>query len=193
MALNTTIGSVDTESYITVSEADSYLEVIGATAWEDLEEEEKEPRLKISALLLNTLPLRGAKACRDQRLEFPRWWRTDQGYPLTESDYVLYSDIVAAGYTPPIVPQEVKDAQAHLTWVVVHGGPNGNGIFTDDPASYPDREVKSFGVGGSLAVEFETGASLRNYAMFSQARIAALDVCYALLFKWIRKISGGVV
>lgn len=188
MALITTVGGSTTNSYVTIDEAEAYLELAGYTytEFEGLDDGPKELRLTTAALLLNTLPLRGFKACRDQRLEFPRWWRTDEGFPVTEDQYLAYSEIAAAGYAPPTVPSEIQQAQIEVAFHYVHGG-----IMQLDSMAYPEREIKSFTLGGSLEIEFSE--VLNKQSSFSKGRISSLDVAYSLLQKWIRTISGGVV
>jgi len=189
MALDITVGGSSTDSYVTLSEADSYIEDKGytTTTWDALDDEPKELRLTTSALLINTLPLRGAKACRNQRLEFPRWWRTNNGYPPYENTYEEYLDIISAGYAQPIVPVEVKYAQIEIAYHVVHYG-----ILAMDSMAYPEREIKAFGLGGSLSIEF-TDLPIKSYSSFSKAKLSSLDIVYTLLHKWIRRVSGGVV
>lgn len=189
MALITTVGGDSSNSYITLIEADNYLDNLGydVTEWEALDDSPKEFRLTSAALLMNTLPLRGAKACRAQRLEFPRWWRTDDGYPSYEDTYIDYSDIADAGYTSPTTPQEIKDAQVELSYHLIHYG-----ILKMDSMAHPEREIKAFSLGGSLTIEF-TDQTTKSYAMYSKARMTSLDPAYFLLYKWIRQISGGVV
>jgi len=191
MALVTTEGGESSDSYVIVDDADTYIaakyeesQETLATAWEDLTEADKEHRLKLGALLINTFALRGAKACRNQRLAFPRWWRWDDGYPLDEDTYLDYSDIT--NYTPPTTPQEVKDAQCEVTIQVVHVG-----ILSTDPLAFPEKEVRAFGLGGSLEIEYF--GSGQYASIWSKARVSSLDVIELLLEKWLMRISGGVV
>lgn len=191
MALIVTEGGDSSNSYVSVAIADAYLSEIyeesKATVfaeWDDLETAGKEHRLKLGALLLSTFPLRGAKACRNQRLAFPRWWRWDDGYPLDEDTYLDYSDIT--DYVPPTTPQEIMDAQCEVTIQVVHSG-----ILKAEFFAFPEKEIRSFGLGGSLEIEFfGTG----QYApMWGKAKVAALDVVELLLDKWIARITGTIV
>lgn len=152
--------------------------------WEDLSDAQKEYRLKLSASILNTLPWRGAKACRDQNLAFPRWWRWDDGYPFDEDTYLLYSDII--DYTPPTTPQEVLDAQCEITIQVVHSG-----ILKAEMMAFPEKEVKSFELGGSLGIEFFGNAQYGS--LWSKAKLSSLDIIEVLLEKWIARVSGEVV
>jgi hypothetical protein len=151
MALDTTIGGSSSNSYVTVPEFNTYLEsVYGDTAatFLDIEDAAKEVRLTLGALILNTFPYRGVKASRNQRLEFPRWWRTDDEYDfiMDDEDYILdYSDIEESA---PTIPAEVGYAQFEISYQVV------NHILSLDPLAFPEKEIKSFELGGSLALEF---------------------------------------
>lgn len=190
MALDTTIGGSTSDSYVTVSELDTYLtaaygeENTTVTAFLELEETAKEHRLRLAALTLNTFPWRGAKACRDQRLEFPRWWRTDDeyGYVVEDEDYYInYSDITE---NAPSIPSEIKYAQIEIAYQVV------NFLLSLDPLAFPEKEIKMFELGGSLAIEFfgNTGNS-----SLSKASISSLDIVYVYLGKWYKRITGGAV
>ena len=189
MALITTIGAADSDSYVDIDETSEYLEGMYTLGdWETLEDIAIEARLKAAALLMNTLPLRGARACLNQRLEFPRWWRSDVGFPYMEDQYLDYADIAGVGLSPPTIPTEIVQAQMELAFHVVH-----NGIMKIEPMAFPEREIKSFGLGGSLQIEFNDTTMLKSYAKFSKARMTSLDTAYTLLAKWIRTVSGGVV
>ena len=193
MALDVTVGGPNADSYVTLSEAEDYLEYAGypTAEWQALDENQQEFRLKTGALLLNTLPLRGAKACREQRLEFPRWWRWDDCYPVVEDEYIAYSDI-PSDCSPPEVPNDIKNAQIEVGWFAVH-----NGIMkqADSGYGYPPREIEQLQIGGCLDVAFfgpnDQSATLN--AQWGRARITSLDTAYLLLFRWIRKVAGGVV
>lgn len=190
MALDTTVGGSASESYVTVSEAEDYLKAAygedntSVAAFVDYETEQKEHRLKLAALLLNTFPFRGAKASRDQRLEFPRWWRTDDEYDYVTEDedyFINYSDIEE---NAPSIPSEVKYAQIEIAYQVV------DHLLSLDPLAFPEKEIKMFELGGSLAIEFfgNTGNS-----SLSKANLSSLDIVYAYLGKWYKRITGGAV
>ena len=190
MALDVTIGGSASESYATVQELDDYLtaaygeENTSVAAFLELEESAKEHRLKLAALTLNTFSWRGAKASRDQRLEFPRWWRTDDDYDYVVEDedyYINYSDITE---NAPITPAEIKYAQIEIAYQVV------DHLLTVDPLAFPEKEIKMFELGGSLAIEFfgNTGSS-----SMSKASLSSLDIVYVYLGKWYKRISGGAV
>ena len=190
MALDTTEGGSSTESYVTVSEWEDYLtaaygdsNTTVATIL-DLEEAGKEHRLKLSALTLNTFPFRGVKACYNQRLEFPRWWRdTDEYlYILEDKEYFLnYSDIEE---NAPTTPAEVKYAQMEIAYQVI------DHMLSLDRLAFPEKEIKSFELGGSLAIEFFGNV---QHSSMSKASISSLDIVYVYLSKWYKRITGGVV
>lgn len=188
MALIVTPGAPDANSYATLAEADAYLAICGydLDTWSDLDDAHKEFRLKTAALLMNTLPFRGEKACRDQRLEFPRWWRTDDGYPPYEDTYLTMEDIDDTGHDRPTISDDIKEAQIELAYHVVH-----KGILETDFLDDPDRVIKSFMLGGSLAVEFSDRTSADS-SLLDKSRLRALDVAYFKLFKWIKRVSGGI-
>jgi hypothetical protein len=102
MALITSIGGSASDSFITVAQADVYIEDLpeDASAWEELSTEEKELRLQLAAMVLGHLPLRGLTVFRNQRLGFPR---TCQPYNSRFE-----------------IPEPVKKTQAFLAYSVVH-------------------------------------------------------------------------
>ena len=190
MALDTTVGGSASDSYVTVAELDAYLPIAygedntNVVAFVDREEVAEEHRLRLAALVLNTFPFRGVKACRDQRLEFPRWWRTDEEYEfvMEDEDYFIdYSDIEE---NAPSVPAEVKYAQMEIAYQVV------DHLLALDPLAFPEKEIKAFELGGSLAIEFfgNTGAT-----SLSKAKMSSLDIIYIYLGKWYKRITGGAV
>lgn len=188
MALDTTIGGSDSDSYATVAELDSYLTAAygedNVSTFLEKEDDAKEHRLRLAALLLNTFPWRGAKASRDQRLEFPRWWRTDDEYDYVSEDedyFINYSDITT---NAPTVPTEIKYAQIEIAYQVV------DHLLSLDPLAFPEKEIKMFELGGSLAIEFfgDTGNS-----SLSKAKLSSLEIVYAYVGKWYKRITGGAV
>jgi|ADurb_Ile_01_Slu_FD_contig_91_525942_length_2345_multi_3_in_0_out_0_2 hypothetical protein len=191
MALVTTAGASNANSYASVVEADAYIAAAthfaSHTEWAALTGSEKEFRLKMAALLLNLLPYRGAKACFEQRLAFPRWWRLDEGYPTSEDEYLTMDDIPST-LTKPTVPQEVKDAQCEVAFQVVHSV-----ILKSEVMAFPEREISAFTLGGSLNMSFFSGPA--GASLFSKAKLGTQTIIAALLSKWSggMKIVGGVV
>jgi hypothetical protein len=188
MSIITTVGGADTESYVTVAEANDYLSAFYGempTVWDNLDEAPKEQRLKISALLMNTYAYRGVKASYYQNLAFPRWsYETDEyEWVVDDPEYFLnYSDIEN---NAPIVPSEVKYAQVEIAYqVVCH-------LMTLEPLAFSEKEIKMFELGGSLSIEFFPEAS--RSTGISKARLSSTDIIYAYMSKWYRTVNGGVV
>ena len=109
MALVTTVGSPDADSYITVEEAEGLLAQWNhdMTSWVNLPVRSKENCLRLAAAMIDLLPLRGRKANRqtddqeEQALAFPRDLQFDQ----------------------TVIPEEVKLAQAEIALLVARAGP----------------------------------------------------------------------
>jgi len=187
MALVTTIGGSDSDSYVTVEELRVYMEAVygdTVSTFLDKEDAAMELRLQLAALVMNNFPYRGVKASRNQRLEFPRWWRTDDEYDfiLDDEDYILdYSDIEE---NAPVIPAEVAYSQMEIAYQVV------DHMLGLEPLAFPEREIRSFGLGGSLELEF---FGKDSSASMSKASISSLDIIYAYLGKWYKRITGGVV
>jgi hypothetical protein len=190
MALDTTIGGGSSDSYVTVTELDEYLlaaygeENTNVNSFLELEEPAKEHRLKLAALIMNNFPFRGAKASRDQRLEFPRWWRTDDEYDYVKEDedyFINYSDIEE---NAPVIPAEVKYSQIEVAYQVV------DHMLSLEPLAFPESMIKAFELGGSLAIEFFGN---QDNPSLSKASVSSLDIVYAYLGKWYKQITGGAV
>lgn len=190
MALVVTGGSATANSYVTVAEADAYIALLpyaDVADWAGLETAPKEYRLKLAALVMNSLAYRGAKACMNQRLAFPRWWRTEDDYPDDEDTYEDMSDITDAGLTAPTVSQEVKDAQCEVAFQVIH-----TVVLKADVMAAPEKLIKAFGLGGgSLTIEF--GADSPGRSLFDKSKLATISVVAMLLSRWVKQIGGVVV
>ena len=190
MALDTTVGGNTSDSYVTVTEFDAYLTAVygedntNVSTFLDQEEAAKETRLKLAALVMNNFPYRGAKASRDQRLEFPRWWRTDDEYDYVSEDedyFINYTDIEE---NAPSIPAEVGYAQMEIAYQVV------DHVLSLDPLAFPESQIKMFELGGSLAIEFF--GNVENSSL-SKAKLSSLDIVFAYLGKWYKVITGGAV
>lgn len=188
MALDITVGGGSSNSYATLAETATYLEWAYTdipSAWDNIDDLRKDFCLQIGALLMNGMKWRGAKACRNQRLAFPRWWRWDDAYPDDEDTYLDYSDIDAS-LNPPVVDDEIKYAQIEISYQMVYSG-----ILQMAAMDFPEREIKAFGLGGSLNIEFFQGAI--GKAKFNKANLQSLDIAHAWLEKWVLRIAGAVV
>jgi len=188
MAVITTVGGSDSDSYSTLIEANAYLENFYGeipTAWDALDDGPREERLKLSALLLNTFPWRGAKASFNQRLAFPRFWHTDDEYQWLLDDEEYFTDFSEIETNIPTIPTEVKYAQIEIAYQVV------DHLMSLEPLAFSEKEIKMFELGGSLSIEFFPDSS--NGSRFNKAKLSSLDIIYAYLNKWYQRIGGGVV
>ncbi|MBI4962497.1 MAG: hypothetical protein HY913_04410 [Desulfomonile tiedjei] len=131
MALVTTIGSKNSNSYITLAYADSVISVSSiydTTAWNALTDAAREERLVLACLLMNRLSWAGFKVYTNQALAFPRWW--------TSGDEIE-------------IPENVQKAQALIAYDVIHRGT----VNVSDPSSGTSKAaVKSLSLFQSLSV-----------------------------------------
>lgn len=169
MALIIRIGGAESNSYITVDEADVLMAGLpdDTCEWESLTPAEKEFRLRMGATLIGKLPLRGHRAYRSQALEFPRSVQNNQR----------------------VIPDEVKEAQAMMAYSVVHRSFSSRGPVTEAATG---QRVSQVSLGGLLSVSFqgnalETGSQLDRLVRSVQAPI------YMLLKKFISQVRGGTV
>lgn len=96
MALDTTVGGANSDSYASVTEADTYHAAYGNTAWAAISTTAlKESALRKAAQYLDTKTFVGIKASSTQALEWPRY------------------DVVIGGYDvlSNSIPVAIKNAQ----------------------------------------------------------------------------------
>ena len=188
MALITSVGSSDADSYISLSDANTYLETFYGempTLWDALDDGPREERLKVAALLLNTFPWRGAKASFNQRLAFPRFWHTEDEYQWILDDEEYFQNFSDITTNVPTIPAEVKYSQVEIAYQVVHH------VMSLEPLAFSEKEIKMFELGGSLNIEFFPDSS--SGSRLNKAKLSSLDVVYAYLGKWYQQVGGGVV
>jgi hypothetical protein len=172
MSLITKIGGKESNSFVTLAEAD---EIIGGDGfpdnpaeWEALEDLAKEYRLRLGAHALSLLPLKGQRVFCDQALCFPR--------------------SVQANYH--MIPDVVKETQCFIAYAVVH---RGLASRPDDPSEAElGARVKSVSLGGLLSVSFDgtrldTGSALDKVIRTSQFP-AYLD-----MMPFLTQFRGGAV
>jgi hypothetical protein len=173
MALNTLIGRKNSNSFITIDEADSILVNLpdDVTDWDALSDTEKEYRLILAAHLMGMLGLRGRKAYKFQKLCFPRTSQEDFGLEVT------------------IIPDEAKRMQAAIAYSVVHRGlANRPSVTTDETYG----RVNRFSVGGIL--HWGTGSAPLTGGTLLDAVIRSTHFNIYLEFKpYLTQISGGVI
>jgi hypothetical protein len=173
MALKIHGGGAESDSFVTVLQADDYLEQLpdDTTAWEELSTEEKELRLQLAAHLMGHLPLRGRTVYRNQRLCFRR----------------TVLQLSARG----TVPADVKRAQSYVAYSVVHRAlAEKPGIDANLPTSY--GRPTSVSLAGLVTVAF--GDRLQGGGNILDNLIKSLPFpVYQLLKPFLSQFRGGVV
>lgn len=171
MALNTTIGSPDGDSMITVAEADLIIATSfpnDVAEWDDAEEAVKEQMLKAGALFFFYLPLRGSAAYDGQAMPFPRTCQTD----IT------------------VIPQAIKDAQAEISFNVAFRAfkaqtPIALGASTA-------AQVKKLSLGGLLSIDFSNTGDASGGVMEQFTR-GLNSLTWMKLVKYISQIRGTII
>lgn len=111
MALDSSVGTLTSDSYISLTEANDYhLARLHNDEWTDATVSEREKALKWATRLLDNLPWLGAAVDYpdNQALRWPRY-----DVPDREADY----------WDHDIIPQFLKDATAELAWLLVISDP----------------------------------------------------------------------
>ena len=137
MSLVTTLGGSASTSFITISEADSYLAastMLDTSAWTELNDAEKEERLEYAALIMTTQFMWiGRPVFKRQALPFPRWMPGEQAFSLEDIS----------------VPDRIKKAQAYIALNVVHRGAVG---ILPPGEGKPGPDLKRLSLFGALDV-----------------------------------------
>jgi hypothetical protein len=194
MTLITTIGAEDADSYVTLAEADSYIETregFNFDEWDNLEDEAKEWRLTLAALILNNLKYRGVKASKEQNLSFPRitptspLWRDDETWSSRSFDTWtdLESYATLEGLVPPTIPSEVKKAQIEVAFQVVHSH-----YASLAPMEQGDVSANFVGI-GKLQVRFDAKGSSGAHDYIDRMAVSAISIVKFLLGK---HLGGGL-
>lgn len=133
MALITTCGSGNANSFITAADASTRLATvpIDITAWTALSSTAKEQRLIYAAHVMDYLPWIGWRVYTDQALCWPRTCQDD----------------------PTDVPEGIKDAQAMIAYLIVHRGLVAMTLPSAGPSG---GDATSVSIGG-LNVGFGSG------------------------------------
>lgn len=132
MSLKTSVGGRDSDSFCSLSEANSFIAAgpDDHAAWNALSGADREYRLKLAAQLMDYFPWGGETVYCGQALCFPRRIR---------------GDLIC-------IPCEVKEVQAYLAYSVIHRG------LANRPSSVTAEEtgsrVTQVSLGGLLSVSF---------------------------------------
>lgn len=170
MSLRTSAGGRDTESFVSVAEADTFIAALpdDPTKWTALSTEEKEYRLILAAQIVGMLPNRGRKIYCGQALAYPR---SGQGGDGTT------------------IPEIIKEVQAQLAYSVVHRGLAKLPDVEDD-ASGP--AIKSVSLGGLLSVTFASGPLSRG-SLLDQMISSIQFPVYLRLKRYLSQFRWGSI
>jgi len=171
MALRVHVGGAESDSFATVAEADTALELLGNTGvWETLSVEAKELRLKLGAQIMGHLPLRGRTVFRNQRLCFPR---TCQSYSQRF-----------------LIPGDVKTAQAFIAYSVIHRALLSQPAVADGLPGQFGRPSQ-ISLAGLVSVSF-SGSAAGGSLLDLLVRATPFPV-YQLLKPYLSQIRGGSI
>lgn len=169
MELHCAIGGRESNSFVTVSEADVLVEELpdDTSDWDSLDTDQKKFRLILGAALMDYLPFRGNKVYCGQALCFPR----------TVQDQVHS------------IPEEAKMTQVFLAYSVVHRGlANRPASVTTDFSTTPGKSVT---IGGMLSVVFGDKTVVSGTMLENIIKSPNFPACL-LMKRWMTGIRGGV-
>lgn len=169
MTLVTKVGGKESNSFVTLAEAETIIATLpdDTTEWDALTDDEKEYRLILGANLMSALPLRGYRSFEGQYLCFPRSAQPNQ----------------------LVVPDEAKETQVFLAYSVVHRGLSNRS--SDITEAEGDR-VTQVSLGGLLSVSFAKTKS-QGTTFLDQFIMSAQFPAYAKLMKWLTSFRGRSV
>lgn len=198
MTLVTEIASLTADSYATLAEVDAYLASrpgITTDSWDALDDTEKEFRIKMGALIMDRLKFRGVKATKYQARMFPRILpgsllnRT--GYSTGDVPFDTWADLqeyaAYVGESEPTIPQQVKDAQAEVTFQVVH-----THFMTLSPFEQGDVKTSFIGL-GKLQVQLGSKFYEVSGDFIERGAISAVGIVKFMLSPWLTNTKGYLV
>jgi hypothetical protein len=132
-----TVGSASANSYVTLAEADTYMESrLNSTTWDDATTDNQNRALVEATRELTNRVWKGYRVDSTQALSWPRQWAVDPDSPT--QDY----------YDTDTVPQRVKDATCELAFQFILAG------TTDVAALESTAGIRSETV-GPISTEYE--------------------------------------
>lgn len=167
MALVTVAGGRDSNSFVSVEEADAIILTLpdAGTEWSALTTAQKELRLKLAADAMNYLPFRGRKIYVGQALSWPR-----------------------SGFGPKMLPQEVKDVQVFIAYSVIHRA-LANRADVSESSSGPS--LRSFSLGGMLSASI--GDSLQKKGLLDAITDSTQFPATLILSRYLTAFRGRSV
>lgn len=169
MILKITPGAPDSNSFVTVTEADDYIEThfseTDAAKWSELEEDRKAELLVMGCNLFGYFPWRGHKTYIDQVLMFPRHLWTG-------------------------IPDVIKNAQVELTMnVILRADLVKPGITTGLEAT---SKISQVSLAGIIAVSFDSEGDTTGTILDQLSRNINMQTLVGLR-QYLTQMRGGVV
>lgn len=121
-ALNTTIGDAAANSYISVADAEAYMDsLLNASSWTGATSDDKTRSLLTAARRLDRENWLGTRATKTQRLAWPRVGAVKPDPVGAAVGYGGYWGGYGETYASTEIPQPVKDAQCELALAYLEG------------------------------------------------------------------------
>lgn len=194
MALDTTIAGENADSYISLSEAESYVllrQGFDSEWWGDLTDAQKEYYLKTACMLLDYFPFIGVPACKEQALAFPRIVPTSDLFndeEFLEAPFDTWEEVQEwADYydiSDPAIPDNIKYAQVELVFFVVRYSETSTG-------SNIDTNIDSVKIGSKISFTFSDKSTIDDPLEIIKSD--ALSRFKMLIGKWLSRINGVLV
>lgn len=123
LSIDATVGGANANSFVTLADADSYMESrLNGSTWDSAVDDDKNRALVEAQRELSVLGWKGQKASDAQALQWPRQWVEDPD-----------ASFPGFFYDTDEVPQRVKDAQMELAFQFIKSG-------TTDLAALPSTD-----------------------------------------------------
>jgi hypothetical protein len=198
MDFDTTIASPSATSYLSVEDADEHIsrrDNFDEDSWMALTQEQKEYRLILATMILDSLAYRGGKAVKTQNLAFPRlmpgtplYVEDASGQPMPFTDLTSlqeYADLMGTSGVLTI-PTEIKFAQTELAFQVVHSH-----LLTLEPMDSGEASITSLGID---VISLSFGAAKKSaYDLFSKEEFGATSIIKMYLRKYLSALRMALV
>jgi len=176
MSLVTRIGASNSNSYVTLDQAELILQRMpdSMTEWDALTTTHKEFRLVLATQIMNGMAWRGKRVYLDQALCWPRtfWDITNERWRYEEDSRRI--------------PDVVKEAQCLIAYSVVHRGLANRPAITEDIG----QDVTSIYLVGLLQVVFGKGESK---SALDSIMASANSIAYLKVGRYLSQFRGGAI
>jgi hypothetical protein len=198
MELIADVASPEANSYLTVDDAESRLAVRGGfnlESWSPLTSDQKAFRLLMGARIVDSLSYRGIRATKNQNLSFPRLFSGDSLYvedqdstPVLFRDWESLVEYAALKDTdPPVIPDDVKNAQVEVTFQIVHSY-----LLTLEPFDSGESNIVSLGI-DVISLSFGNGGGQTSTGFFSKEQLGAISTVKFFLQKYVSPFRGALL